>query len=46
MWATLTNQKENCQFVLDGFAKARNQFADNPNIVEYFENLEQAFLKA
>ncbi len=46
MWVTFNKSKENRQFVLDGFDKIKEQFADNANIVEYFENIKQAFLKS
>jgi hypothetical protein len=46
MWVTFNKSKENRQFVLDGFDKIKEQFADNPNIVEYFENIRKAFLES
>ncbi len=45
MWVTFNKSEADRQFVLDGFDKFKEQFADNPNIVEYFENIRQAFLK-
>jgi hypothetical protein len=46
MWVTFNKSKENRQFVLDGFDQIKEQFADKLNIVEYFENIKQAFLKS
>ncbi len=46
MWVTFNKSKENRQFVLDGFDKIKEQFGDRQNIVEYFENIRQSFLKA
>jgi mevalonate pyrophosphate decarboxylase len=46
MWVTFNESKENRQFVLDGFDKIKEQFADRQNIVEYFENIRKAFLES
>jgi hypothetical protein len=46
MWVTFNKSKENRQFVLDELDKIKEQFADKLNIVEYFENIKQAFLKS
>ncbi len=46
MWVTFNESKENRLFVLDGFDKIKEQFADRQNIVEYFENIRKAFLES
>ncbi len=46
MWITFNKSKENRQFVLDGFDKIKEHFAEYQSIVEYFENVKQAFLKS
>ncbi len=45
-WVTFNKSKENRQLVLDDFDKIKEHFTDHPNIIEYFENIKQAFLKA
>ncbi len=46
MWATFNKSEADRQLVLDDFDKIKEHFAARANIVEYFENIKQAFLKA
>ncbi len=36
----------NRQIVLDLFSEAEEKFANNPRIIEFFENLKSGFLKS
>jgi hypothetical protein len=46
MWCKFNKSDADRQFVLDIFDEAKEKFANKPRIVEYFENIKQAFLKS
>ncbi len=46
MWSNFNKSDADRQLVLDIFIAAEEKFANKPRIIEYFENLKQAFLKS
>jgi hypothetical protein len=46
LWASFNKSDADRQLVLDIFAQAEEKFVNKPRIVEYFENIKQAFLKS
>ncbi len=46
MWVTFNKSGADRQLVLDIFDEAEERFANNPRIIEFFENLKSGFLKS
>jgi hypothetical protein len=46
LWASFNKSEKEKQYVLDTFEEAKTALANKPRIVEYLENIKQAFLKS
>jgi hypothetical protein len=46
MWSKFNKSDADRQIVLDLFSEAEEKFANNPRIIEFFENLKSGFLKS
>jgi hypothetical protein len=46
LWASFNKPEKEKQYVLDTFEEAKTALANKPHIIEYLENIKQAFLKS